>query len=315
MNSFNIGNIKNKGISLWSSLKKTRIKFSGLFSQDLLNDNWYEDLEESLILADSGPRTARKLIDALKVEVSINKSVKNTEDARVIFEQLLFNIVNPLAPKHSELKKIEQINDTGKPFVIMIVGVNGSGKTTTIGKLANFYKSSNKSVMLAAGDTFRAAAGEQLKYWGEKNDIPTIFQKNGDPASIAFDAVKSSEAKEKNVLLIDTAGRLPSQLNLMDELKKIKRVIGKALPSAPNHTWLVVDGSSGQNTLSQVRLFHEKLVITGIIITKLDGTSKGGFILSLQDAKIPIQFIGVGEKIHDLKNFEPADLVASLIGK
>ena len=201
MNSFNIGNIKNKGISLWSSLKKTRIKFSGLFSQDLLNDNWYEDLEESLILADSGPRTARKLIDALKVEVSINKSVKNTEDARVIFEQLLFNIVNPLAPKHSELKKIEQINDTGKPFVIMIVGVNGSGKTTTIGKLANFYKSSNKSVMLAAGDTFRAAAGEQLKYWGEKNDIPTIFQKNGDPASIAFDAVKSSEAKEKNVLL------------------------------------------------------------------------------------------------------------------
>jgi fused signal recognition particle receptor len=197
----------------------------------------------------------------------------------------------------------------------MIVGVNGSGKTTSIGKLAHYFKKMNKSVLLAAGDTFRAAAQEQLVHWATKNNIKVISQKDGDPGAIAFDSTKSAIARKSDILIVDTAGRLPTQLHLMEELKKIKKVISKALPSAPHHIWLTVDGGTGQSVLNQVTAFDKALGLNGIIVTKLDGSARGGMLLALSEKyKIPVRFVGLGEKVDDLEEFNSSASSSALIG-
>jgi len=201
-----------------------------------------------------------------------------------------------------------------QPLVIMITGVNGAGKTTTIGKLAKHLQAHNQSVLLAAGDTFRAAAREQLTVWGQRNNVTVIAQESGDPAAVAFDAVHSAQARGTNVVMVDTAGRLPTQLHLMEELKKIKRVIGKADASAPHEVLLVIDGNTGQNALAQVRAFDDALQLTGLIVTKLDGTAKGGVLAAIaQERPIPVYFIGVGEKLEDLETFSAREFAQALL--
>jgi fused signal recognition particle receptor len=199
--------------------------------------------------------------------------------------------------------------------VVLVIGVNGSGKTTTLGKLAQSDKKAGKKVMLAAGDTFRAAAREQLMVWGQRNNVTVVAQASGDPAAVSFDAVQSGKAKGTNVVMIDTAGRLPTQLHLMEELKKIKRVIAKGMDSAPHETLLVIDGNTGQNALAQVKAFDDALQLTGLIITKLDGTAKGGVIAAIARVRpVPVYFIGIGEKIEDLQPFDAEEFVEALLG-
>ncbi len=316
MNSF-----KNKKInttttkSFWNSLANTRSKFSNLFTNGTINSEWFENIEESLILADTGPLVAEEIKKELKEKIK-KTSIKNDKnEAKEILFKIICDRLKLMQEENNVIEEITKINKNGFPAIIMVVGVNGSGKTTSIGKLAYKFKNQGLSVMLAAGDTFRAAAREQLIFWGKKNDITVISQVGGDPASVAFDAVKSAIAKNCNVLILDTAGRLPTQNHLMEELKKIKRVMSKALPSAPNHVWLILDSNTGQNALSQLKSFDSAINITGLILTKLDGSSKGGFVLSLKTSKqIPIIFIGLGEKISDLSTFEPFDLTNSFIG-
>jgi fused signal recognition particle receptor len=202
-----------------------------------------------------------------------------------------------------------------QPLVIMIAGVNGAGKTTTIGKLAKHLQAHGQSVLLAAGDTFRAAAREQLAVWGERNDVAVIAQASGDPAAVAFDAVQAARARGTDVVMVDTAGRLPTQLHLMDELKKIKRVIGKGMEGAPHEVLLVIDGNTGQNALAQVKAFDDALGLTGLVVTKLDGTAKGGVLAAIvKNRRIPVYFIGVGEAIDDLQPFVAAEFVDALLG-
>ena len=221
------------------------------------------------------------------------------------------------------LKPIEQPLDisTHKPFVIMLAGVNGAGKTTSIGKLAHYYQAQGKTVLLAAGDTFRAAAREQLMAWGERNNVAVISQASGDAAAVMFDAMHAAVARGIDVVLADTAGRLPTQLNLMDEIKKVKRVIDKALPGAPHETLIVLDANNGQNALTQVKAFDDTLGVTGLVLTKLDGTAKGGVIAAIAHMRagktgakpIPVRFIGVGEGLEDLRPFIAADFVSALL--
>ena len=202
-----------------------------------------------------------------------------------------------------------------QPLVMMIAGVNGAGKTTTIGKLAKHMQAHQHKVLLAAGDTFRAAAREQLTVWGERNDVAVIAQESGDPAAVAFDAVQAGKARGMDVVMIDTAGRLPTQLHLMDELKKIRRVIGKGMESAPHEVLLVIDGNTGQNALAQVKAFHEALTLTGLIVTKLDGTAKGGVLAAIaRQCPVPLYFIGIGEGIDDLQPFVASEFVDALLG-
>lgn len=201
-----------------------------------------------------------------------------------------------------------------QPLVMMIAGVNGAGKTTTIGKLAKHLQAHDQSVLLAAGDTFRAAAREQLTIWGERNNITVISQESGDPAAVAYDAVQSATARGTNVVMVDTAGRLPTQLHLMDELKKIKRVIGKSMDTAPHEVLLVIDGNTGQNALAQVKAFDDALSLTGLVVTKLDGTAKGGILAAIAKTRpVPLYFIGVGESIDDLQAFNAEEFVDALL--
>src|SRR6185295_2961936 len=202
-----------------------------------------------------------------------------------------------------------------KPYVMLMTGVNGSGKTTSIGKLAKFYQAQGLKLMLAAGDTFRAAAVEQLKTWGERNDVPVIAQEKGDPAAVVFDAVQSAQARGIDLLIADTAGRLPTQLHLMDELKKVKRVVARVLPGAPQEVMLVLDANTGQNALAQVKAFDDAVGLTGLTITKLDGTAKGGVILAIaRERPVPVMFVGVGEGIDDLRPFVATDFAEALVG-
>ena len=205
---------------------------------------------------------------------------------------------------------------SSSPTVIIVVGVNGSGKTTTIGKLAHFLKKNQKKVILGAADTFRAAAQEQLIHWGEKNNIPVVFQMNGDPGAIAFDSTKAAIARKSDVLLIDTAGRLPTQLHLMDELRKIKKVVSKALTRGHCHVFLTLDGGTGQTACKQIEAFHNALDLSGLIITKLDGSAKGGMLLALGEKfEIPVRFVGLGEGLDDLQEFDPSACTTALIGE
>ena len=297
----------NNYLRVWSSLTVSRKNFWGLFNSSKIENSWFEQIEESLILSDVGAQLSKEITTDLKLQIQKDSQITDQNLGR---DKLLKIIQNKL-----EKLKIEN-NFTKAPTIIMIVGVNGSGKTTSIGKLAYFFKKMGKKVLLAAGDTFRAAAQEQLIHWGKTNDINVIFQKDGDPAAIAFDSTKAAVARKSDVLIVDTAGRLPTQLHLMEELKKIKKVISKALPQSPHHIWLTLDGGTGQSVLNQVAAFHNALDLSGIIITKLDGSAKGGMLLALSNKyKIPVRFVGLGENIDDLEEFNPATSAEALIGK
>tara|TARA_E500000178_G_scaffold354193_1_gene422379 strand:+ start:1628 stop:2566 length:939 start_codon:yes stop_codon:yes gene_type:complete len=297
----------NNNLRIWSSLTVSRKNFWGLFNSSKIENSWFEQIEESLILSDVGAQLSKEITTDLKLQIQKDSQITDQNLGR---DKLLKIIQNKL-----EKLKIEN-NFTKAPTIIMIVGVNGSGKTTSIGKLAYFFKKMGKKVLLAAGDTFRAAAQEQLIHWGKTNDINVIFQKDGDPAAIAFDSTKAAVARKSDVLIVDTAGRLPTQLHLMEELKKIKKVISKALPQSPHHIWLTLDGGTGQSVLNQVAAFHDALDLSGIIITKLDGSARGGMLLALSNKyKIPVRFVGLGENIDDLEEFNPATSAEALIGK
>jgi len=297
----------NNNLRIWSSLTVSRKNFWGLFNSSKIENSWFEQIEESLILSDVGAQLSKEITTDLKLQIQKDYQITDQNLGR---DKLLKIIQNKL-----EKLKIEN-NFTKAPTIIMIVGVNGSGKTTSIGKLAYFFKKMGKKVLLAAGDTFRAAAQEQLIHWGNTNGINVIFQKDGDPAAIAFDSTKAAVARKSDVLIVDTAGRLPTQLHLMEELKKIKKVISKALPQSPHHIWLTLDGGTGQSVLNQVAAFHNALDLSGIIITKLDGSAKGGMLLALSNKyKIPVRFVGLGENIDDFEEFNPATSAEALIGK
>ncbi len=270
-----------------------------------IDDDLMDELEEVLITADLGVRTAYDLLEAVQEKVRR----KELGDAEALKGALKEEILMALKMEEGEICSRPE-----GPLVIMVVGVNGAGKTTTIGKLAARCKAEGKKVMLAAGDTFRAAAIEQLDIWGQRNDIQVIKHQDGaDPAAVVFDALEAAKARGADLLIIDTAGRLHTKTNLMEELKKIKRVMSKVIDDAPHEVLLVLDASTGQNAISQARIFHEAVGITGIAVTKLDGTPKGGVVIGIADElKIPIRYIGIGEGIDDLRDFNPQEYVDAI---
>lgn len=274
-----------------------------------IDDELFEELETQLLLADVGVETTQALLKQLTEKAQR----KELADSEALYEYLTMSL-------HGILQKAEkplQLNVSKKPFVLLVVGVNGVGKTTTIGKMAHYFQSQGKSVMLAAGDTFRAAAIEQLQVWGERNNVPVIAQaQGGDSASVIFDAMQSAQAKNIDVLIADTAGRLHTKNNLMDELAKVVRVIKRLDPDAPHEVLLVLDAATGQNALNQAEQFHKACQLTGLALTKLDGTAKGGVIFALaQKLNVPIRFIGVGEGIDDLRPFNAQDFIEALFGR
>ncbi len=266
-----------------------------------------DELEARLIMADVGVDTTAAILGSLRSQVAR----KELNDLPALLAALRKSMVEILAPSAQPLP----LEPTKKPFVVLVVGVNGAGKTTTIGKLARTLVADKHSVMLAAGDTFRAAAVEQLQVWGTRNRVPVVAQATGaDPAAVVFDALQSAQAKGVDVLIADTAGRLHTQSNLMEELKKVKRVLGRLDANAPHEVLLVLDGSQGQNALQQAKLFHEALGVTGVVVTKLDGTAKGGIVLALAGKmKLPIRFIGVGEAAEDFAVFDAEQFVDALL--
>ncbi len=295
-------------------LSRTRDSFSNgmatlLIGAKEIDDELLEDIETQMLVADIGANATRRIIDALTARVAR----KELTHSHALYKALQSELAELLAPQVAPLV----IDTTKKPFVILMVGVNGVGKTTTIGKLAKRFQKEGKSVMLAAGDTFRAAATEQLVVWGERNNVPVVSQgANADSASVLFDALSSARSKNIDVLIADTAGRLHTKSNLMEELKKVLRVMQKIDPSAPHETMLVVDAGTGQNALSQVQEFHQAVGLTGLTITKLDGTAKGGVLFNIASrTKVPIRFIGVGEKIDDLRPFEAKDFISALFDR
>lgn len=280
--------------------------FRSFFLGKKIDDELFEELEEQLLIADIGVPTTSKIIKNL----TEHASRKELQDAELLYQQLKVEMANILEPVAKPLV----IDNTKKPYVILMVGVNGVGKTTTIGKLARKFQAEGKSVMLAAGDTFRAAAVEQLQVWGERNHIPVVAQSTGsDSASVIFDAMQSAAARNIDILIADTAGRLQNKNNLMDELKKIARVMKKYDETAPHEIMLTLDAGTGQNAISQAKLFNEAVGLTGISLTKLDGTAKGGVIFAIADQfKLPIRYIGVGEKIEDLREFNAKEFIEAL---
>ena len=280
--------------------------FRSFFLGKKINDELFEELEEQLLIADIGVPTTSKIIKNL----TEHASRKELQNAELLYQQLKVEMADILEPVAQPLV----IDTTKKPYVILMVGVNGVGKTTTIGKLARKFQTEGKSVMLAAGDTFRAAAVEQLQVWGERNHIPVVAQSTGsDSASVIFDAMQSAAARNIDILIADTAGRLQNKNNLMDELKKIVRVMKKYDETAPHEIMLTLDAGTGQNAISQAKLFNEAVGLTGISLTKLDGTAKGGVIFAIADQfKLPIRYIGVGEKIEDLREFNAKEFIEAL---
>jgi fused signal recognition particle receptor len=275
---------------------------SELFTRQRIDESVYEDLESALLQADCGVAATQSILASLRK--------RKIEDGAELRRALKESIAELLAPLEKKL-------DVGraKPFVIMIAGVNGSGKTTSIGKLAKWLQSEGASVLLAAGDTFRAAAREQLVAWGARNRIAVIAQESGDAGAVVFDALGAARARKVDVVIADTAGRLPTQLNLMEEIRKVKRVAGKAQEGAPHEILLVLDANTGQNALAQVKAFDDALGLTGLVLTKLDGTAKGGVVLAIAREKpVPILFVGVGEGIDDLRPFVARDFAEALLG-
>ena len=290
---------------LKNGLRKTGSSITTVFTGTQIDDNLYEELETALLMADTGVKATEHLLSDLKRRV---KDAKATDPAQV--KGLLMDaIADLLAPLQKPLEVGAQ-----QPTVIMVAGVNGAGKTTSIGKLTKHLADGGESVLLAAADTFRAAAKEQLAVWADRNTVEIVSQQGGDPAAVSFDAVTAGRARGKDVVLVDTAGRLPTQLHLMEELKKIKRVVQKADESAPHEVLLVIDGNTGQNALAQVKAFDEALQLTGLIVTKLDGTAKGGVLCAIAREKpIPVYFIGVGEKLEDLETFDAREFAQALL--
>jgi len=290
---------------LKAGLSKTSNNLSLLFVGAKIDDDLYDELEAALLMSDAGVDATEYLLDALRQKVKDDKLL-DAAAVKTALKQLMVELLTPLQ-RPFELGRHQ-------PMVMMIAGVNGAGKTTTIGKLAKHMQSNGQSVLLAAGDTFRAAAREQLMVWGQRNNITVISQASGDPAAVSFDAVQSGKARGLDVVMIDTAGRLPTQLHLMEELKKVQRVIGKGMEGAPHETLLVIDGNTGQNALAQVKAFDDALKLTGLVITKLDGTAKGGVLAAIARVRpVPVYFIGIGEKIEDLQPFVAAEFVDALL--
>ena len=296
---------------LKSGLQKTRTSLAGgieniVHGKAKVGLELLDELEEKLLIADVGMKTTTFILEDLKKDVAQNRIRENDE----VLQHLKGQMFKVLTQNNKPIQFSKN-----KPLVILMVGINGSGKTTTIGKLAQKWKKEGKKVLLAAGDTFRAAAIDQLQVWAERADINCISQKNGaDPSAVSYDAVQAAVARNVDVLLIDTAGRLQTNQNLMEELKKVKRVIGKVLPGAPHETLLVLDATLGQNSISQANHFHEALELDGFVMTKLDGTAKGGVLLNLSgELKLPIHFIGMGEKAEDLQAFDSKKFVDALI--
>jgi fused signal recognition particle receptor len=290
---------------LKAGLKKTGGSIASVFTGTQIDDALYEELETALLMADTGVKATEHLLQDLKARV---KAAKVTEPLAV--KALLTKAITDLL---MPLQKQLQIGNQ-KPMVIMVAGVNGAGKTTSIGKLTHHLADQGASVLLAAADTFRAAAREQLAVWAQRNTVEIISQQGGDPAAVSFDAVAAGKARGRDVVLVDTAGRLPTQLHLMEELKKIKRVVQKADAAAPHEVLLVIDGNTGQNALTQVKTFDEALGLTGLIVTKLDGTAKGGVLCAIAREKaIPVYFIGVGEQLDDLQTFDAREFAEALL--
>ena len=290
---------------LKAGLRKTGSSIATVFTGTQIDDALYEELETALLMADTGVKATQHLLADLKRRVKDNK----TTDPAAVKGLLAEAIADLLAPLQKRLVIGEH-----KPTVIMVAGVNGAGKTTSIGKLTRHLANEGATVLLAAADTFRAAAREQLAVWADRNTVEIITQEGGDPAAVSFDAVSAGKARGRDVVLVDTAGRLPTQLHLMEELKKIKRVVQKADATAPHEVLLVIDGNTGQNALMQVKAFDEALGLTGLVITKLDGTAKGGVICAIAREKpVPIYFIGVGEKLEDLETFDAKEFAQALL--
>ncbi|HEX5390066.1 MAG TPA: signal recognition particle-docking protein FtsY [Burkholderiaceae bacterium] len=290
---------------LKAGLRKTGSSIATVFTGTRIDDALYEELEDALLMADTGVKATQFLLDDLKRRV---KEAKATEPSAVkgLLAEALADLLRPL-------EKPLVIGEH-TPTVIMVAGVNGAGKTTSIGKLTKHLATEGASVLLAAADTFRAAAREQLGVWADRNLVDIVSQEGGDPAAVSFDAVSAGRARGKDVVLVDTAGRLPTQLHLMEELKKIRRVVQKADATAPHEVLLVIDGNTGQNALNQVRAFDEALQLTGLVVTKLDGTAKGGVLAAIAMEKpVPVYFIGVGEKLEDLETFNAREFAQALL--
>lgn len=289
---------------LKEGLSKTRNAiFDGLFGVERIDDDFYDEIEEAMIVADIGVRTTQKLMEMLKTGVTENK-LKTKDEAKEYLIKCFADIMRPDS---------EFIGD--EPAVVLIIGVNGVGKTTSIGKLAHIYKQKDRKVILAAADTFRAAAAEQLTVWADRNDVPIVKHNEGaDPAAVVFDAIAKYKAKNMDMLICDTAGRLHNKVNLMKELNKIRRVIERELPDTKCEVLLVIDATTGQNAIVQAKAFGEATGLTGIIITKLDGTARGGVALAVkEELGIPVRFIGVGEGIEDMQEFAPEEFAKALI--
>lgn len=316
---------------LKSGLSKSREKIGGrltsLFSRGKIDDALYDELEEILLSSDVGVTATAKLIEDVRARVR-KENLSDAAELKGALKAALTALLIPLerrmalgppldtgsCPRAGASLGLPGEVDAPKPRIIMFVGVNGAGKTTTIGKLAKWYQAQGRSVLLAAGDTFRAAAREQLMVWGERNNVAVITQEKGDSAAVIFDAIQAAKARGVDIVLADTAGRLPTQLHLMEEIKKVKRVIQKADPTGPHEILLVLDANTGQNGLSQVQIFDDALKLTGLVVTKLDGTAKGGVVAAIAGTRpIPIPFIGVGETLSDLRPFTANDFVEALI--
>jgi fused signal recognition particle receptor len=290
---------------LSSGLRKTGSSISQVFTGGQIDDHLYEELESALLMADTGVKATQHLLDEVKRRVQASGATRPVQVKNILTDSLA-QLLRPL-------EKPLVIGEF-RPTVIMVAGVNGAGKTTSIGKLTKHLANDGVTVLLAAADTFRAAAREQLSIWADRNMVEIVSQEGGDPAAVTFDAVTAGRARSKDVVLVDTAGRLPTQLHLMEELKKIKRVVQKADATAPHEVLLVIDGNTGQNALTQVRAFDDALGLTGLIVTKLDGTAKGGVLAAIaQERPVPVYFIGVGEKLEDLETFDAREFALALL--
>ena len=293
---------------LTEGLARSRDKLSGaltgVFSRRKLDEETLDELETALLTADVGVAATQQILDDLRARW---KRAADDDDPKEQLKAALRDLITPLE------KPLEVTS--ARPFVVMLAGVNGAGKTTSIGKLARLFQSQGHSVLLAAGDTFRAAAREQLEVWGARNGVTVISQAGGDPGAVMFDAIAAAKARNIDVVLADTAGRLPTQLQLMEEIRKVQRVIRKADAQAPHETLLVLDANTGQNTLAQVKAFDDALSLTGLVLTKLDGSAKGGVVAAIaKERPIPLRFVGVGEGIDDLRPFVAAEFVDALVG-
>jgi fused signal recognition particle receptor len=290
---------------LKTGLRKTGTSIAATFVNAQIDDALYEELESALLMADTGVKATEFLLDDLRIRVKRTMAT-NAGQVKVLLADAIADLLKPL-------EKPLVIGEH-TPTVIMVAGVNGAGKTTSIGKLTKHLADAGASVLLAAADTFRAAAREQLLVWADRNTVEIVSNEGGDPSAVSFDAVKAGKARGKDVVLVDTAGRLPTQLHLMEELKKIKRVVSKADATAPHEVLLVIDGNTGQNALAQVKAFDETLGLTGLVVTKLDGTAKGGVLCAIaRERPIPVYFIGVGEKLEDLETFNAREFAQALL--